>query len=122
MKFKKLVEETQKSLESVSRSKHCLEISPSIKQPSTSRACTSTDGSLLSSNRRRNLDFTSLFSSDDDASQSNDDVDDPSKPTIPLHLKQFWKWLNKSCLKLLDEMTHQSFEKGRTRGCHKTTG
>ena len=63
MKFKKLIEETQKSFESVSRSKRCLEISPSVTQPSTSRACTSTDGSLLSS-RRRSLDFTSSFPSD----------------------------------------------------------
>ena len=59
IKFKRIIEETQNSLENETRSKRCIEISPSVTQPSTSRvrtASTASVGSRLSS-RRRSLDF-----------------------------------------------------------------
>ncbi len=60
IKFKKVIEETQKSLESVTRSKRCIEISPSVTQPSTSRVRASNIGG----SSRRSLDFTKSFPSD----------------------------------------------------------
>ena len=62
-KFKNLIEETQKSLESEFRSKRLLDTSPSVAQPSKTKSrvcastCTSSEGSRLQS-RRRSLQFT----------------------------------------------------------------
>ena len=63
-KFKSIIEETQKSLESELRSKRCLDTSPSVTQPSKSRVCASTrsEGSRLPS--RRSLQFAESSSTD----------------------------------------------------------
>ena len=59
--FKNVIIETQKSLEAEIHSKRCLEISPSVVQPSTSRLRGSV--SSLTSGRRRSLNFTESLSS-----------------------------------------------------------
>ena len=53
--FKSVIINTQRSLEQEIRSKRCLEISPSVVQPSTSRVRANV--SSLTSGRRRSLDF-----------------------------------------------------------------
>ena len=54
--FQSVIINTQRSLEQEIRSKRCLEISPSVVQPSTSRVRANV--SSLTSGRRRSLDFT----------------------------------------------------------------
>ena len=57
VKFRNVIAETQKRLLQDTRTKRCLEISPSVSQPS-SRARTSDSPNIKSQARRRSLDFT----------------------------------------------------------------
>ena len=82
IKFKSVITKTQKSLEQEIRSKRCLELSPSVVQPSTSRVRASVSSLTSASGRRRSLEFTESFSATSGVSFLNLLVLNAQKSTI----------------------------------------
>jgi hypothetical protein len=80
--FKSVITKMQKSLEQEIRSKRCLELSPSVVQPSTSRVRASVSSLTSASGRRRSLEFTESFSATSGVSFLNLLVLNAQKSTI----------------------------------------